>query len=128
MSKSRIEGLIQLLTDPENQPHQYYNNPDGLRQALLEASPIYCIICHNTFSRDTVTYVDLSKITAITKPAFDQQGICINIYTQEVNVPIVVHSGRVFPCSAPDLHLSRMKETVFTPLLEVWDKWNLRKD
>jgi hypothetical protein len=27
-------SLIQLLTDPENQPHQYVDDPEGLRAAL----------------------------------------------------------------------------------------------
>jgi hypothetical protein len=34
-----IETCIQLLTDPENQPHQYIGDPDGLRK-LLEAAKL----------------------------------------------------------------------------------------
>ena len=34
-----METIIQLLTDPENQPHQYVNDPEGL-SLLLDKSTI----------------------------------------------------------------------------------------
>jgi hypothetical protein len=33
-------GLVQLLTDPENQPHQYVGDPVGLRALLVAAEPL----------------------------------------------------------------------------------------
>lgn len=36
MEKTRMEQLLQLLTDTENQPHQYVNDSEGLKEAFKE--------------------------------------------------------------------------------------------
>jgi hypothetical protein len=42
MTDEKVEtpSLIQLLTDPENQPHQFVGDPVGLRALLAAAEPL----------------------------------------------------------------------------------------
>ena len=128
MSKSRIEGLIQLLTDPENQPHQYLNNPNGLRQALIDYNPIYRITCSTRFKGDRVTYVDLDRISAITEPYYDNQCIVIVMYLKDSGTPLLIQGDILYPGTSSERACLLMKERVFIPLFNAWEKWKLIKD